>query len=174
MCEPTTIAAVMPYLYAAGAATAAYGVYQSSEASKDAAKYQAAVNENNAKVADYQAQDAIRRGDEEANRIARQANLMKGQQRAAQAASGLELTEGTAAELQGQTDFFSLIDQSTAKDNAQREAWGIRRQGTGFRDEASMQRAKAASTNTGLAVASSLLGSSGKVADSWYTSQGRW
>ena len=36
-----------------------------------------------------------------------------------------------------------------------------------------MQRAKAAGTNSGMAAVSSLLGSSGKVADSWYTSQGR-
>lgn len=173
MCEPTTIAAAMPYIYGAAAATAAYGAYQQSEAGKDAAKYQAAVNENNAKITDYQAQDAMRRGDEDANRIARQANIMKGQQRAAQAASGLELTEGTASELQAQTDFFSLVDQDTAKDNARREAWGIRQQGVGFRNESSMQRAKAAGTNSGMAAVSSLLGSSGKVAGSWYTSQGR-
>lgn len=153
-----------------GTGMSAYGMYQQSKAQQSMASYNAQVAENNAKVADIQAQDAIRRGDEEANAIRRNADMLKGSQRASMAAKGLDLAEGTAAELQDQTDFFSLVDQGTARNNAQKEAWGIRVGATNYRNEAAMQRATAKSINPGMAAATSLIGGAGQVADRWYTS----
>lgn len=166
MCDITT------GIMVAGLVMGAYGQQQQAEGQKNAAKYSAAVSENNGKIADIQAQDAIRRGDEEANKIARQANMMKGVQRNQMAAAGLELTEGTAQELQDQTDFFSLIDQDTARMNAKTEAWGIRQQGNQFRNDANMARSKAAGINPNLAAVGTLMSGSGAVADRWYSTGG--
>ncbi|AOS80265.1 hypothetical protein Q5W_15450 [Hydrogenophaga sp. PBC] len=161
MCEPTTLAI-------AGLAISGYGAYQGAQSQKAQATYNAQVADNNAKTSEYAAQDAIRRGDEEAAAIRRNADMLKGSQRASMAARGLDLAEGTAAELQDQTDFFSFADQATARNNAQREAWAIRNQGANYRSEAGMQRATARGINPTLAAGTSLLGGAGQVADRWY------
>ena len=72
MCEPTTIA------YAVSAVAGAYGAYSSSQAAKGQAEYQSEVERNNAKIAAYQRDDAIMRGGEEANRLQREAERMRG------------------------------------------------------------------------------------------------
>lgn len=161
----------------ATAGMGALGAYNQARAQQGMARYNAAVADNNAQMAEWQAQDALRRGDEEAAAVRRQADQLKGSQRATMAAKGLDLAEGTAAELQDQTDFFGLIDQNTARGNAQREAWAARQQGQNFRSEAAMQRTTASNISPGMAVATSLLGSAGSVSDRWYSNtQGttRW
>lgn len=162
MCEPTTL------LMGAGLAFGAYGAYQQAQGQKDMARYNAQVADNNAKASEYAAQDAVRRGDEEAAAIRRNADMLKGSQRASMAARGLDLAEGTAAELQDQTDFFSLTDQATARKNAQREAWSIRTQGANYRSEAAMQRATARGINPMLSAGATLLTGAGHVAGRWY------
>lgn len=152
----------------AGLAMSAYGMYQQSKASKDMANYSAQVAENNAKTTELQAQDALKRGDEDAAAIRRNADMLKGSQRASMAAKGLDLAEGTAAELQDQTDFFALNDQATARHNAAKEAWAIRVQGNNYRNEATAQRATAKSIRPGLAATTSLLTGAGQVASRWY------
>jgi hypothetical protein len=132
------------------------------------ANYNAKVADNNAQTAEYQAQDALRRGDQEAHAIRRDADRLKGTQRATMAARGVDLASGTAAELQDQTDFFSLTDQSTARHNAAKDAWSIRVGATNYRNEATMQRATAKSISPGFAAAGSLLTSGSQVASRWY------
>jgi hypothetical protein len=161
MCGPMAFAAV-------GLAMSAYGTYQQGQSQKSMANYNARIAENNAQINEIEAQDAIKRGDEEANAIRRNADMLKGSQRASMAARGLDLAEGTAAELQFQTDFFSSVDQATARDNAKRQAWSIRTQGANFKSEAAMQHATAKSINPWMNTAGSLLTNGGMVASKWY------
>lgn len=158
---------------AAGLFLTAYGMQQQAKASKSMANYNAQVADGNAKMAEHSAQDAIRRGDEEAAAIRRNADMLKGSQRASMAARGLDLTQGTAQELQDQTDFFSQTDQATARNNAQREAWATRVHGANYRNEAAMQRATARSISPGMAFGTSLLGGAGQVASRWYDNKAR-
>lgn len=152
----------------ASVAVTAYGVHQQAQSGKSMAEYNAATADNNARLSEFAAQDALKRGDEEANTIRRNADMLKGSQRSSMAARGLDLAEGTAAELQDQTDFFALTDQATARSNAKREAWGIRTQGSNYSSEANMQRATARSISPGMAATTSLLTNGGTVADRWY------
>ncbi len=151
----------------AAAGVSAYGAYGQAKANKDQANYNAAVGDNNAKLADYAAQDAERRGEEEAQKARRDGDQLKGAQRVSMAAKGLDLAEGTAAEITAQTDFFSQVDQQTARLNGRREAWAARGQGANFRSEAAMNRNSAKNTSPGLAAATSLMGSASSVADRW-------
>ena len=185
MCEPTSIAAVATYFGAsaataatvgtvgaaavsvAGVGLAATSAYQQSKGQQSQLEYQAAVNANNAKVSEWQAQDAQTRGELEAQRIARAGAQIKGAQRAGLAARGLDLGEGTAFALQEQTDIFSLYDQSTARDNAAKEAWATRQQGANYSSAASASRATASAISPGLAAAGTLLTSAGQVAGKW-------
>lgn len=161
MCEPTTI------LMAAGLGLSAVGAYQGAQGQKNMARYNAAIADNNAKLSEYEAQDALRRGDEEAAAIRRNADMLKGSQRASMAARGLDLAEGTAQELQDQTDFFSLTDQTTARNNAQRQAWSARNMGANYRSEAGMQRVTASSISPMLSGAGTFLSGVGAVSDRW-------
>lgn len=168
MCEAITMSTLAMYAAAAGTAVSVYSAHEQAQGQKDMARYNAQVADNNAKTNEIEAQDAIKRGDEEANAIRRNADMLKGSQRASMAARGLDLAEGTAAELQFQTDFFSSVDQATARDNAKRQAWGIRTQGANFKSEAAMQRATAKSINPWMNTAGSLLTNGGMVASKWY------
>ncbi len=162
MCEPTTI------LMGVGLAAGAYGSYQQAQGQKALAGYNAQVAANNATLSEYAAQDATRRGEEEVAAIRRNADMLKGSQRASMAARGLDLAEGTAAELQDQTDFFALTDTNTARNNARREAWSIRNQGANYTGESNMQRATARSINPLMAAGTTLLTGAGQVASRWY------
>lgn len=121
------------------------------------------VGRNNQLLAEQAAQDAERRGNETAMAVRRKGNQVLGAQRAAQAASGLDLGVGTAAELQEQTSFFSDTDQKTARMNAAREAWSARAQGANFRFQGD-----AAASNANLSATGTLIGGASQVAGKWY------
>lgn len=152
MCEPVTLA-----LMAAGTAMTAYGQYQQGQAANDAAKY-------NAKMAEYGAQDAQRRGEEEAAAIQRKAASLKSSQRVSLASRGLDIGYGTAGDLQDQTDFFGQMDASTARSNAAQQAWSYRSQGQLARAEG-----RAAAYQGALGAAGTLLSGAGQVASKWPT-----
>lgn len=84
--------------------------------------------EFNAKAAEFQADDAIRRGDRAAQAARREGRQVKGMQRATAAAQGIDPNSGTAADLQDQTDLFSELDATTLRGNAFREALGYKLQ----------------------------------------------
>lgn len=117
---------------------------------------------NNAIMADYAAQDAQRRGEEEALAVRRKGAAVKSAQQVAQAAKGLDISYGTAADLQDQTDFFTQSDVATTRDNARREAWNIRARG-----QAQLAQGKADALNSMYGAAGTLLGGGGQVADKW-------
>ena len=146
-------------LSAAGAATSAIGAYQQAKVAGEVAA-------RNAKIADMQAEDALRRGENEAAALRRQVAATKSAQRVALAARGLDLTYGTAADLQDQTDFFGEVDVATVRTNARKEAWARRAQGATFQAEALSQR-------PWLSAGSTLLAGAGQVADKWYAYRGR-
>lgn len=158
------VAAAIPI---ASAVFGAYGAYTQASAAKQQARYASQVAANNAQVAEWQAQDAIKRGEEDAQRVQREAAQLKGRQRVAMAVNGLDLTAGTAQELQDQTDFFGQQDAATARNNGRRGAWGARVQGANFQAESIAQANKARSISPGFAAATSLLGSASSVSDKW-------
>jgi len=149
MCDPTV--ALVATVASAGAQ--AYGAYQQSAAEKAAAKY-------NAAVANNQAADARRRGEEEAIRKQRDARRLAGAQRTSFAARGIDISAGTAGDIIDETNFFGLTDATTARNNAAREA-------AGFTSEANLYRTQARNTNPLAAAGVSLIGGAGSVAQSW-------
>ena len=97
------------------------------------------------------------------------AGRMKSAQRAAMAANGIDLGVGSAAELQASTDIMKEIDMATIEANAMRSAFGYRSQAMNFENEALAKRATAGAISPFGSMASSLLGSAGSVAGSWYS-----
>lgn len=155
MCEPTTIALVASAVISAG--TAAYSMDQQGKAQK-------AVARNNQVMAEYAAQDAHKRGEQEAADLRRRAEALKGTQRNLMASRGLDLESGTAAELQDQTDYFSALDQGTARTNAANEAQSLRYQGA-----LGMAVGEAQAEQARVGAYSTLLAAGSQVAGKWYT-----
>lgn len=120
------------------------------------------IGRNNQIMAEYAAQDAEKRGDEEAAKVRQRAAQLKGAQRANMAAKGLDLTEGTPDELLTQTDFFSELDQKTSKDNAAREAWAKRAGGAN-----AAAQGDASATQGNLAAFSTVLSGASSVSGKW-------
>lgn len=150
-----------------GAGMQALGTYQQAQGAKAAAKYEASVASANAKVAEFKAQDAIDRGQRDAETLGRQIAATRGKQKATLAANGMDLSGETAQSILSGTDFYGVQDQQTLATNTNREAWGFRTQGAGYEAEASMQRARASSISPLMSTATSLLTSAGTLADKW-------
>lgn len=146
----------------------AYGAMQKSQGEADAANYQAAVQANNQRVAEIQAQDAIDRGEKAAQDHSRKVAALKGSQTASMAARGLDLTEGSPLSILTDTDLFGAIDKNTIKSNAAREAWGYRAQGANAGDNSKLLRMQAENQSPLLTGAGTLLAGAGQVADKWY------
>lgn len=158
MCEPTTI------LLVASAAAGAYGAYSSSQAAKAQAEYQSDVAQANATMAGYQREDALRRGEEDAQLAARQAERMRGTQVARLASNGLDITSGSSLSILEDTAFFGAQDVQTIRNNAAREAWGYSVQADNEMASSQMYTSAAKAQNPGRATGLSLLSSAGQFA----------
>lgn len=158
-----------PALMGAGAVSSAFGAANNSSASKAAYGAQAQVNRNNAQIAEWQAGDALVRGQRAAAGVRMKANQLKGNQRASMAANGVDLGVGSALNILSDTDYFKDVDAGTTLDNAAKEAWAIRNQAAGYTAEANLMQGRSDAENPLFAGATSLLTSAGKVAGSWYT-----
>ena len=158
MCEPTSI------VLAVSAVAGAYGAYSSSQAAKGQAEYQAEVERNNATIAGYQRDDAIQRGGEEANRVQREAERMRGTQVARLASNGLDINSGTPLAILEDSVFMGQQDAATARTNAAREAWGYDVQKQNALASADMHKTAAKNQKPWQAAGMSLLSSAGQYA----------
>lgn len=140
-----------------GSVLSATSAYQQGQVAKQTAR-------NNAQMAEVAAQDAQRRGEEDAAAVQRKGAALKSAQRVSLASKGLDLSYGTAADLQDQTDFFTQSDAATTRTNAAREAWSTRARG-----QQALALGKADALNASMQAAGSLLGGAGAVSDRWYT-----
>lgn len=82
--------------------------------------------EMNARRADFLAEDAIKRGERDAAKVKKRGQQVIGAQRAAMAAQGIEVNDGSALAIQEDTAAMAAEDAVTVKNNAWREAWGFR------------------------------------------------
>ena len=162
-----TLAMAATGFQAGGALMGTIGSYNQSKASKASFEYQAAVERNNAVLAQQQSADAIRRGQSaEGNARLRAAQTM-GAQRARLAANGVALDEGSALNLLQDTEYMSGVDALTIRDNAAREAWGFQVQGQNATNNAQLLATRAGNERPALSLAAGLLSGAGSVADGW-------
>lgn len=187
MCEPVTLGVLAGSMAGIGTGTAAGasalgmssaltaaqaislgasigGTVMSAGAMYQQGKVAEATARNNATMAEYAAQDAQKRGEEEAAAIQRKGASIKSAQRVNLASKGLDLAYGTAADLQDQVDFFTQSDVATTRTNADKESWNLRARG-----QQALATGKADALNAMYASTGTLLGGAGKVADRWYS-----
>jgi len=100
--------------------------YVQAQAAKTQGAYQRQQYEFNARMANLQAEDSIRRGDKEAKAHKKKVKGLIGSQRAAMAAQGIEVNADSALDIQADTAAQGAADALQIKNNAWREAWGYR------------------------------------------------
>jgi hypothetical protein len=133
MCEPVSIAL---------AGTALIGGVMKGVADQQAAEANADATRRNAAVAERAADDAIRRGEFDAGRVQMEGVALEGKQRAAAGAGGVVVDQGSAGDIVEGTAAITAIDVESVRNNAQREAWGLRQNASNMRASAdSMDRA---------------------------------
>lgn len=117
--------------------------FSQSEAMKQQGAYQKEMYDTNARLAGYQAEDAIRRGNQEAINYKTQAKKTIGAQRAALAASGVDISDGSALDIQQETAAQGAEGALQIKNNAWREAWGYRVQANQYSAQGYMAKSAA-------------------------------
>jgi hypothetical protein len=110
------------------------------EAQKRAADKQAEITDYNAQVAELQATDAVDRGEDAANRYRTQVRGVIGTQRANIAAGNVDVSFGSAVDVQADAAFLGELDAMQLKTNAAREAWGYKVEASNYRKTADVQR----------------------------------
>ncbi len=155
----------------AAAAASAYGAYSTAQAGKQNAQTQAAVQRNNQQYAEWQAEDAMKRGSvEEQNQRLKTAQI-KGSQEAGLSARGISLEEGSPLNILTDTAYLGERDALTIRDNAGKEAWALRESAKGYAANASVFDRSAGSYSPAFAGASTLLSSASSVAGTWYSNR---
>lgn len=94
----------------------------------------------NAVIADRQAADALARGRESEMRARSDTHQLRGSQRAAMAAQGIDVGEGSALDIQSETTALGELDATAIRNNAAREAFGFKAQALDFRTESAFVR----------------------------------
>lgn len=163
-------------------ALSALSAYSSARTQKKTAEYQAQVDRNNASTAEWQAADAVQRGNAAAAGERRKGQQTLGTQRAAMAAAGLDISSGSALSILEDTDYFNEADQLTIKSNAAREAWGYKVQANNSMASAGLHASTADGINplfegvkTGASTyfaGKSLMNSGSGVNPKWYSGGG--
>ena len=126
-----------------GAATLinAFGSIGLTSKSNAIAQSQANIARINAQQMEWAAQQRMRSAEKDQVRMTMEAGQTKASQRAAIAANGLAVGEGGSVELLASTDIIKEIESNQIKENAVRDAWGMRIQATNYQGQALMSEA---------------------------------
>lgn len=151
MCSPTAALS----LQGAGAINSTVGSYYAAGAQRSALELQA-------DLAEVSAKSTMLAGEREQQRSRLNTAQVKGAQRAAMAANGVDLGSDTPNRVLTSTDLVGEVDAQTIAANALRTAWGYRVQGA-------QNRATAGAISPGMSALTSLMGGASQVAGSWYT-----
>lgn len=151
-----------------GAINSGIGSYYNAKSQKAGLEFQSHMAGVNARIAELGAERELYKGESEVAALTLRAGQLKSSQRTSMAANGIDLGEGSAGEVLASTDIMKEIDKNTIVANAVRSAWGYRTQGMNYQNEALIKGTSASGINPFMSATSTLLGSAGGVADSWY------
>lgn len=95
-------------------------------------EFNASNQEFNARLMEFGAQQELQKGAADVAKLTLQAGQVKSSQRASMAANGIDIGQGSAAEVQASTDVMKQIDVNTLTANAIRSAFGYRQQAVNY------------------------------------------
>ena len=139
---------------AVGGVAQAIGAYDSTAARRNMLGM-------DAQIAQLQGSQALAAGQAQEEDSRLQSGQLFGRQRAQLAANGVQLGSGSALDLLTGTKVIGNIDATTIHNNALRAAWG-------YQTQSDIDRYAASNLNPTTTALTTLLGSAGSVANSWY------
>lgn len=151
-----------------GAGLSSVGAYYNAQGQKTALNSTADIADVNSKIANMSAQSALLSGQREEQAVDLNTAKIKATQKTAFAANGIDLSSQTPVNVLTTTDVVGRIDANTVAANALRTAFGYQTQSLSYSNQASGARTAASGISPDLAATTSLVGSAGRVADSWY------
>lgn len=152
---PAVVGGAMGVGALASLVSTGFSIYYQMEA-RDQAKAQA---EQNKEAAEKAAALELQQGATEAGFIRERGSRLIGTQRAGYAASGVDVSQGSALETQKETAYWTERDAQQMRLNAALKAWGYQQQGEQFSSQAA-----ALDTSLGLGIAGSVMGGLGNTA----------
>lgn len=162
MCEPATI------MMGVGLAMSAVGAAQQSSAQKEQAEYQSKVANNNRILAEREATQAVKSGEDAASLHKLQSEQLASRQIVSLAGQGVDISEGSSVDLLADTAELAEFDAAVIRGNAAREAYNLRVQAANFAGQSDLYSATAANESPLFAGTSTLLSGAGLVASKWY------
>lgn len=161
--------AVIPLAIAAvGAISSSQAAGKQAAATQQSEQIQAQTQANNATIANWDAADAITRGQQQAQQSQQSTATLASTQRATMAANGVDLTQGSPANILASTKYQGQVDVNTIQANAARQAWGYANQANTATSNSQLLSYGASQINPSQAQQTTLLGGAGQVAGSWY------
>lgn len=131
-------------------------------------QYNALVGEFNAKLAGIRAQDAIELGRMTEQEVVRGAEKVKGAQVASIAGKGIALSSGSALDILAGTDILAARDIDVVRENTRKAVFAEELAAIEARTGAQISRTAAEGISPELAAGTSLINTTGQVADRWY------
>jgi len=170
MCDPVTIMAAATVI---GGGVSAYGQIQQGNAAAEAARYQAAVQRNNAIMLDNRAEEERVKGDFEANQKRREVARILGAQRAGAGASGVEMS-GSFLDVLGDSATQGALDVAMLRYNAETRARDLEFDADNMRaqSELTMFEGRSAKRASRIGAFGTLLGTASSVSGMWNTHGG--
>lgn len=156
-------------LSAGGALSGAAGAYYGASSQKTAYNAAADTAETNTHIAELRAQSQLKSGEREEQKHRLATANLKGTQRAALAANGVDLGEGSAAQILAGTDVVGEIDALTIRQATIGAAGDTRMERVNYENDARTARNTARGINPSSAAFTSLLGSATEIAGKWYS-----
>jgi hypothetical protein len=140
MCDLVTLGIGAAIAGIAGTGISAYSQYKQGQATQTANYMQAQIYDYNSDIALQNAATERQIGYDEARKRRIQAISNMGSQKAAMAASGIDINQGSAVDLVADTAAFGELDALTELYNSERGAVNYERQATDFRNQATLSR----------------------------------
>lgn len=151
MCEPTTLAAIAVGASVLGTTASAVGQYQADKSNQNVLKLreksekqrseaEASSLDSQAKEEDFRADSAARRGRFVLNRFRRQVQGEIGQNKAALAVTGVEITSGSAQRVLDDQTRAGVMDSIVLEQNNALDVWGFRSRAEKLRAGADLTR----------------------------------
>ena len=121
----------------------------------------------NTALANTATADAFRRGSQEAGDIRQGGAKLAARQHVAFAASGVDASVGTAADVISSTAAGAELEALTVENNAAREAWGYKKHGLAFQTQAGLDASRRNRETAG-----TVLGAIGQGVSAWNSGRG--
>jgi len=153
---------------AAGTGLSFVGQMNANAAQGAQANYMRDIALRNRQVSEWQAADAVSRGEVGVDAQNRKTAQVIGTQTAALAGQGTDLS-GSEQDILGDTAAAGKLDALTIRNNAAREAWGYKVQGVNMESNAALSAAKGQTSMLG--AGASLLSGASSLGEKWWKFQ---